>query len=75
MEDKLVSVGKFDDYIQADMAKQVLEDFGIKAVVTGANASNVYSALSFVEKPQVMVMSDQAEEAIEILNQCKQQEQ
>ena len=67
MEDKLVSVGKFDEYMQAEMAKQILEDYGIKAVVTGANASNVYSAMPFVERPEVMVMSNRAEEAKEIL--------
>ena len=73
MEDKLVSVGKFEDYIQAEMAKQVLEDFGIKAVVTGANASNVYAAMSFIEKPEVMVMSNQADEAAKVLEKLQQQ--
>lgn len=71
MEDKLVSVGQFDNYIAAEMAKQVLEDFGINAVVTGDNASNVYAAMSFVEKPEVMVMADKAEEAKQILAEEK----
>ncbi|MBN1796167.1 MAG: DUF2007 domain-containing protein [Sedimentisphaerales bacterium] len=69
MEDKLVCVGKFDDYIQADMARQVLADCGIEAIVTGANASNVYSALSFIERPELMVLSSRADEAKEILAQ------
>lgn len=69
MEDKLVSISKFEDYIQADIAKQVLEDFGIKAVVTGTNASNVYSGLPFIEQPEVMVMSSRADEAKEILRE------
>jgi hypothetical protein len=67
MEDKLVSIGKFEEYMQAEMAKQILEDAGIKAVVTGDNASNVYAGMSFIEKPEVMVMADKAEEAKQIL--------
>jgi len=75
MADKLVTIAQFPDYIQADLAKQTLEDFGIKAVVTGQNASNVYGGL-VVEGPELQVMQSNAKEALEILesNQKEQEE-
>ena len=74
MADKLVAIAQFADYIEADLARQMLEDFGIKAVVTGQNASNVYGGL-VVEGPELQVMESQAEEALEILEHKQQQEQ
>ena len=38
MEDKLITIAEFENGIAADLARQTLEDFGIKAVVTGDNA-------------------------------------
>ena len=40
MADKLVTIAEYMDSMQAEMARQVLEDFDIKAVVIGENAAN-----------------------------------
>jgi len=65
MADKLVTIAQFANYIEAEMAKQLLADYGIKAVATGENASNIYSAA--VEGPEIQVLESQAEQAKEIL--------
>ena len=67
MADKLVTIAQFPDYIQADLAKQTLEDFDIKAVISGQNASNTLSGILGVEGPTLQVIESQAAEAIEIL--------
>ncbi|MFA5553861.1 MAG: DUF2007 domain-containing protein [Phycisphaerae bacterium] len=69
MDDKLVVIAEYDDYIQAEMAKQVLEDFGIKVIVVGQNASNVYGGMLPALKPKLLVMQSQAEEAKKILEE------
>ncbi|MCX5635230.1 MAG: DUF2007 domain-containing protein [Planctomycetota bacterium] len=67
MSEKLVTIAEFADYIQADLARQLLEDFDIKAVVTGQNAANTLSGILGVEGPTLQVFESQAAEAIEIL--------
>ena len=67
MADKLVTIAQFPDYIQADLAKQTLEDFDIKAVISGQNAANTLSGILGVQGPTLQVMESQAAEAIEIL--------
>lgn len=74
MADKLVTIAQFANYIEADMAKQLLNDFGIKSVVTGENASNIYS-IPAIEGPELQVFESQAEKAVEILKSNKEQEQ
>jgi hypothetical protein len=69
MDEKLVTIAEFDDYIMADMARQTLEDFGIKAVVTGDNASNAYGSIFAVERPALQVLESQADEARQILEE------
>lgn len=76
MDDKLVTIAQYNDYIQADMAKQMLEDCGIRAVVVGQNASNIYAGLiPAIKGPQIQVMQSQAQQAKEILEQSEVQEQ
>jgi hypothetical protein len=67
MADKLVTIAQFPDYIQADLARQMLEDFDIKAVVTGQNAANTLSGILGAQGPTLQVFESQAAEAIEIL--------
>jgi hypothetical protein len=69
MDEKLVTIAEFDDYIEADMARQTLDDFGIKAIVTGDNASNIYGSISAVERPALQVLESQADEARRILEE------
>lgn len=73
MDDKLVTIAQFTNYIEAEMARQMLADYGIEAVATGENASNMYS-LPAVEGPELQVLESQAGKAIEILNSQKEQE-
>jgi hypothetical protein len=74
MTDKLVTIAQFTNYIEAEMAKQLLADYGIEAVATGGNASNIYS-ISAVEGPELQVLESQAERAKEILESQEKQEQ
>ena len=73
MADKLVTIAKFSDYIEANLAKQLLDDFGIKSVVIGQNAANVYS-IPAVAAMDLQVLESQAKEALEILESRKTQE-
>jgi len=75
MEDKLVAIAQFTNYIEAELAKQLLDDFEIEAVVTGGNASNMYSGLTAIEGPEVQVLESRAKEALEILESNKGQGQ
>ena len=74
MDDKLVTIAQFANYIEAEMARQLLADYGIKAVATGENASNMYS-LPAVEGPELQVPESLAGQAREILESQKEQEQ
>jgi hypothetical protein len=75
MGDKLVTIAQFPNYIEAELAKQQLADFGIEAIVTGANTANVYTGLPFVGLPELQVLESRAEEALDILESSKGQEQ
>jgi hypothetical protein len=70
MEDKLVTIASFADYIEAEMAQQLLAEYGIKAIATGQNASNVYP-IPAVEGPELQVLQSQAEQARQILESQK----
>jgi hypothetical protein len=72
--DKLVTVAQFGDYIEAEMAKQLLADYEIEAVVTGDNASNLYP-ISAIEGPELQVLEKDAQRARKILESREEQEQ
>jgi len=75
MADKLVTVAQFADYIEAEMAKQLLADYGIEAVATGENASNIYSGMPALGGfCKLETLESQAEEALKILESHKKQE-
>jgi len=67
MADKLVTVAQFADYIEAELAKQLLDDFGIKSVVTGENVANIYSGLPALADLRLQTFESQAKRAKEIL--------
>jgi len=73
MADKLVTIVQFPSYIDAEMAKQLLDDFGIKSVVTGQNAANVYSVPVFAQA-SLQTFESQAQQALEILESHKKQD-
>jgi len=74
VDDKLVTIAQFTDYIEAEMAKQLLADHEIEAVVSGDNTANVYS-IPAVAEIDLQVLESQAKEAVEILESRKTQEQ
>jgi hypothetical protein len=71
MEDKLVTIAEYVDSIQAEMAKQVLEDFDIKAVIIGENAANT-CLLPTVLTAKLQVFEKDADKAKEILEEQEQ---
>jgi hypothetical protein len=72
MDEKLVTIAQYANYIEAEMARQLLADYGIEAVVTGQYASNIYS-IPAVEGPELQVLQSQAEQAQQILESHEQQ--
>ncbi len=74
MADKLVTIAQFTDYIEAEMAKQLLADYEIEAVVTGDNAANLYP-ISTMAAIDLQVFESRAKEAMVILESRKTQEQ
>jgi len=74
-EEKLVTVATFTDYIEADLAKQTLEDFGIKSILTGQNVANVYGGVIAAIDLDLQVFENQALRAREILESEGKQEQ
>ena len=74
MADKLVTIAEFTDYIEAQMAKQLLADYEIEAVVTGENAANLYP-ISGVVGPELQVLEKNAQQAREILESREKKEE
>jgi len=74
MADRLVTIARFNDSIEAEMAKQLLDDFGIRSIVTGQNAANIYT-LPTIAAAELQVFQSQSERALEILKSAKEQEQ
>ena len=76
MTDRLITIARFPSYIEAEMAQQLLADNGIRAVVTGENASNIYSGMPALGGYcKVEVFESQAQQARQILENRKTQQQ
>jgi hypothetical protein len=75
MDERIVTIAEFEDYIKADMARQRLEDFGIKAMVGGDNASNAYAGIPAIERPVLQVFESQADEARRILDEQQKEKE
>ena len=73
MSDKLVTIAQYPSYIESEMSRQLLADYGIEAVATGQNASNSY-LLPAIEGPELQVLESQAQKATEILDSHGKQE-
>jgi len=71
MADKFVTIAEYMDSIQAEMARQTLEDFDIKAVVIGENALNTCLAPT-VMTAKLQVLESKADEAKQILEDQQQ---
>jgi Fe-S oxidoreductase len=75
MPDKLVTVARFTDYIEAEMAKQMLDDHGIESVVTGQNVAAVCAGIPAAVNVELQTLESRARQAIEILESSRKQEQ
>jgi hypothetical protein len=73
MADKLVTIAKFSDSYQANLAKQLLADFGIEAIVLGENFANLYPALP-LQSIDLQVRESQRQQAQEVLESYNKQE-
>ena len=73
MSERLVTVARFDDDMKADLARQLLEDEGIKAFVMGQNVGNVYSGVAGIVDIELQTPESQAKEAREILEANEQE--
>jgi hypothetical protein len=71
MADELVTIAEYPDSMQAELDRQVLEDFGIRAVVLNQNAANICLAptLTLVK---LQVLESDAVKAKEMLEEQKQ---
>jgi hypothetical protein len=67
MTDKLITIAQFQDSIEAEMAKQLLADNGIQAVVTGQNTANIYSGLPALGHIELQTLKSQGQQARQIL--------
>ena len=72
MADKLVTIAKYTDYSEADLARQLLDDFGIKSVVIGEKFGLPYPIPS---EAKLQVFEGQAKQAQEILESNERQKQ
>jgi hypothetical protein len=70
---KLVTIAQFSDSCQANLAKQVLADFGIEAIVLGENFANLYPALP-LQSIDLQVRESQSRQAQEVLESYNKQE-
>ena len=76
MDERLVTIAQFSNYIEAEMAKQLLADYGIEAVATGENASTIYSGVPALGGYcMLQTLESQAQKAREILESQNKQEQ
>ena len=67
MEDKLVAVAQYEDYLKAEMARLLLEKNGIQAIVTGDNVANTYAGVPAMMDLELMALESEAPKAREIL--------
>jgi len=74
MTDKLVIIAKFNDSSEANLAKQLLADFGIEAIITGENFANLYPGCISLQLIELQVRESQSQQAQEILEAGDTQE-
>jgi len=73
MNEKLVTIARFTDYMQAELARQLLEGEGITAFVMGQNTASVYGGIPAAIDIELQTPESQAQEAREILEASRQQ--
>ena len=66
MSDRLITIAVFENSLEAEIARGKLEDSGIRSVIVGQDAANLYGlpAVGFIE---LQVFEEDADKAFEIL--------
>lgn len=72
-DEKIVTVAKFDNSLEADIAKQILENEGIKCILQGQNFANVYPVPGLA-KVELQVFEKDKSQAIMILKEMDSEE-
>jgi hypothetical protein len=73
MADKIVTIAEYADSMKAEMAKQVLADFGIKSTLAGQLGADVLSGVLVFSTPvKLQVLEKDADEAKQILEDQEQ---
>ncbi len=67
MADKLVTIAEYMDSIQAEIAVQRLTNSGVRAILSGQYAANIYAGVPAIARIQLQVMESNADEARQIL--------
>ena len=67
MADKLVTIAEYMDSMPAEMAMQVLADFGIKSVLIGQHGTDVLAGVPAFATVKLQVLESNADEAKQIL--------
>jgi len=67
MADKLVTVAEYMDSMEAELAVQRLDDHGIKGILLGQHAADVYAGVPAVARVKLQVMQSDEGEAKQIL--------
>jgi hypothetical protein len=70
MADKFIIVAEYMNSIEAEMAKQLLEDFNIPAIIVGENSGD--GRIGVFETIKLQVQESRAEEAKQILEEQEQ---
>ncbi len=74
MDEKLVTVKRFNSYVDAELAQQRLADYGIKAVIMGENAGIAYTGAPAAQDIELQTLESRAKEAVDILADREPQE-
>ena len=74
MSERLVTVARFTSYMEADLARQRLEDEGIGVVMTGQNSASTYTGLPGIAEVRLQTPESQAARAKEILESAAGQQ-
>ena len=72
MADKLVTIAEYMDSMQAEMAKQVLADFGIKSTLMGQHGTDVLAGVPAFATVKLQVLESDTDKAKQILEEQKQ---
>jgi len=75
MSEKLVTVARFSDCMQAELARLLLEGEGITAFVMGQHGSAISVGVPGIADVQLQTPESQADEAMKILEASRQGEE